>query len=82
MKKKPGLKSLHLYLSLDKPNTEASATTRQAFVHEAPSGVTERPWEIDDAVNVLKDWKKTLAKQPTHHHLHSITGTVYWPADD
>ena len=52
------------------------------FVREAPSGVKERPWEIDDAVNVFKDWEKTLAKQPTHHHLHSITGTVYWPADD
>jgi hypothetical protein len=51
-----------------------------AFVREAPAGVTER--EIDDAVNVLKGWEKTLAKQPTHHQLHSITGTVYWPADD
>jgi hypothetical protein len=41
-----------------------------AFVGEAPSGVTERPREIDDAVNVLKDWEKTLAKQPNRGGRH------------
>jgi hypothetical protein len=46
------------------------------------AGVTDMLWEIGDVVNVFEDWKNNTRYVPAHHHLHSITGTVYWSADD
>jgi hypothetical protein len=38
--------------------------------------------EIGDVVNISQTGKTTLAKRPTRPHVNSITGTLYWPADD